>query len=92
MEFEELTPEQQRKAKICKTIDELSKLAKDEGYDLSLDQLDGISGGADWDCDEDSYESYRNCSGYGCEDYGCNSFTCKNANCRVVHCIQYRIG
>ena len=49
MRFEDLTPEQQEKAKTCKTAEDVLALAKAEGYDLSDEELEGISGG--WDCD-----------------------------------------
>ena len=35
MRFKDLTPEQQEKAKACKTPEEILALAKEEGYDLS---------------------------------------------------------
>ena len=46
MNFEDLTPEQKEKALACKTPDELIALAKEEGYELSDAELDGIAGGA----------------------------------------------
>ena len=39
------TPEQLEKAKACKTADELVALAKEEGVELTDEQLDAISGG-----------------------------------------------
>ena len=45
MNFEDLTPEQQEKAKACKTPEDILALAKEEGYELSEDELAGISGG-----------------------------------------------
>lgn len=53
MNFEDLTPEQQEKARACKTPEEMLELAKAAGYELSDAELDGIAGGA-W-CD-----NYRN--------------------------------
>lgn len=50
MTFEELTPELKEKAQSCKTSDELLALAKNEGYDLSDDELEAVSGG--WGCSE----------------------------------------
>ena len=49
MRFEDLTPDQQEKAKACKSVDELLAIAKEEGYELSDDELEAVSGG-DWDC------------------------------------------
>jgi hypothetical protein len=54
MNFEDLTPEQQEKARACKTPEEVLALAKQEGYELSDAELDGIAGGG-WACDD-----YRN--------------------------------
>jgi hypothetical protein len=45
MNFEDLTPEQQAKAKGCKTPEELLELAKAEGYELSDDELEDVAGG-----------------------------------------------
>ena len=46
MNFEDLTPEQQEKARACKTPEEVLALAKQEGYEPSEAELDGIAGGA----------------------------------------------
>ena len=48
MRFEDLTPEQKEKAKNCKTIEDLLALAKDEGYTLTEEEIDAISGGGGW--------------------------------------------
>ena len=45
MQFEDLSPEVQEKAKHCTTIDEVLALAKDEGVELSNSELESISGG-----------------------------------------------
>lgn len=49
MEYEDLSPELQEKAKACKTVEDILKLAKDEGYELTDNELESISGGG-WDC------------------------------------------
>lgn len=49
MKFENMTPEQQEKAKACKSAEEILALAWEEGYELSDDGLENVSGG-DWDC------------------------------------------
>ena len=50
--FEYLDAELQEKAKACKTPEELLKLAADEGYELSDEQIESISGGlGDWGSD-----------------------------------------
>lgn len=60
MHINDLTPELREKAVACKTPEELIALAKDEGMELTDDQLDAIAGGA-WncwtDCDEVTYGS-----------------------------------
>ena len=48
MEIKSLTPEQQDKARACKTAEELVALAKSEGYELSDDELTAIAGGGSW--------------------------------------------
>ena len=53
MDFEQLTSEQQKKAKACKTPEELLALANTEGYELSDEELEAITGGEAW---------YRKCS------------------------------
>ena len=45
MEFKDLSPEQQEKAKACSTPEELLELAKSEGYELTEEELEGVSGG-----------------------------------------------
>ena len=45
MNFSNLTPEMQSKARACKTIDELTELAKEEGFVLTDEMLEGIDGG-----------------------------------------------
>ncbi len=58
MNFEDLkSPELQEKLKACKTADELVALAKEQGLELSDEQLEALSGGREW------YE--------GCTDAGC---------------------
>lgn len=53
-----LTDEQKAKARACNTPEEILALAKEEGYELSDDQLEGISGG--WG----TTEFERNCSSF----------------------------
>ena len=67
MRYEDLSPEQLEKARACKTPEELLALAKEEGYNLTDEQLENISGG--WDsCDSD----YDPCQTKGCvTNYWC---------------------
>jgi len=47
----------------CKTPEELHALARKEGVELSLDELDGASGG--WGCNDNQCQDdcpYRNCA------------------------------
>ena len=50
MNFEDLAPELQAKARECKDVNELIALAQAEGYELSDDELTAISGGGKWNC------------------------------------------
>ncbi|MBQ9042510.1 MAG: Nif11-like leader peptide family natural product precursor [Eggerthellaceae bacterium] len=56
MNFEDLTEEQKAKAKVAKTPEEILALAKEEGYELSDEDLEAVSGGIDvtWGCSEDN--------------------------------------
>ena len=44
-----LTDEQKKKIEAAQSLDELKALAKEEGYELSPEQLDAVSGGG-WSC------------------------------------------
>ena len=48
MRLEDLTPEQKDKVKACKTPEEILALAKEEGYELSDEELNAVSGGLTW--------------------------------------------
>lgn len=59
MNLEDLTPEQMEKAKACKSSEELLELAKKEGHELSLDELEEVSGGEHWACNcDEGYAHY----------------------------------
>ena len=53
MEYEDLTPEQQAKARACKTLEDVIAFAKEEGYELSDAELESVTGGVSWDCPTD---------------------------------------
>ena len=56
MNFEDLkSPELQEKLKAASTPEELLALAKEEGYELSDEELGGMSGGF-WGCGSDCGE------------------------------------
>lgn len=52
MNLNDLTPEQLERAKACTSPEDLVKLAQEEGYELSDEELTAISGGGvdDWGC------------------------------------------
>ena len=60
MKFEDLTPEQQEKAKACKTPEDILALAKAGGYELSDEELKAVSGGEEW---------VKRCNGQTCSYY-----------------------
>ena len=49
MEYNELTDEVKARLKGCETPEELLALAREEGYELSDEELESVSGG--WGCD-----------------------------------------
>lgn len=54
MNFDELkNPELQEKLQKAQTPDELLAIAKEEGYELSEDQLEGVNGGWCVHCPQD---------------------------------------
>ena len=58
MNYHDLTPEQMERARACKTPEDILALAKEEGYELSEDELEAVSGGLDW---EDITEHVPDC-------------------------------
>lgn len=66
MKFEDLSVDLQEKAKACATPEELLALAKDEGMELTDEELEAVSGGMTWDCLNDCSE---HCTDYECTNY-----------------------
>jgi predicted ribosomally synthesized peptide with nif11-like leader len=57
MDFKDISPELREKAKACTSPEELLELAKREGYKLSEDELESVSGGNKrWRSNGDSRE------------------------------------
>lgn len=48
MNIEDLTPAQKEKLLACKTSEELLALAKEEGFELTDKDLEGVAGGGGW--------------------------------------------
>lgn len=72
--FSRLTDEQKKKLEEAKTPEELISLAKDQGYELTPDQLEAIAGGEKWDCHHCPKECGSYCHNYqGCGDQ-CNAW------------------
>ena len=63
MNLEDLTLEQHEKAKTCKSIDDVLALAKEEGFELSDEQLQAVSGG-DWGCYTVCTNQCNDCTSY----------------------------
>lgn len=59
--LEDLTPEQREKAKACKTPEEILAMARDEGFELSDEELAAVSGGSSW---PPSCSSHEPCGQY----------------------------
>lgn len=78
MNYEDLTPEQMEKAKKLQTPEEMLAFAREEGFELSNEELDAISGG-DWSYDCDGFY----CGGDSCFRHSCTKVTCAQQTCRI---------
>lgn len=45
MNYGDLTEEQKEKFSKCKTVEEMLEQAREEGFELSEEELEGVSGG-----------------------------------------------
>ena len=45
MDFEDLTDEQRARARAARTAEDILALAREEGYELTDDELEAVSGG-----------------------------------------------
>ena len=74
-----LSEEQIAKAKACKSQDELLKLAKEEGVELTSEQIEAVSGGgcfSSMKCPNCGSKDFKKLAVYqisGCSSYKCNS-------------------
>ena len=89
MNFDDLSPELQAKAKACTSPEELKALAEAEGFELSDEMLDAVSGGGN--CDDNvcgGQECYNNvCHDLaGCFDHYCWIDNCPTESCFKVTC------
>ena len=50
--------ELRKKAEAASSPDELLSLAKEQGYELSPDMLEAVSGGSCWHCHSDDCKEY----------------------------------
>ena len=82
MKLDNLTPEQMEKAKACTSAEELMALAKEEGVELSDEQLEAVAGGS-WS------GSNLDCNHYGCGAWDCSMFGCSTVDCPSVDCAVY---
>ena len=67
MDFNNLSDELKERAIACETPEDMLALASEEGYELSEEELEGVSGGGLWSCSD--YCSDGPCSavcGPGC--------------------------
>ena len=76
--FENLTKEQIAMVRTCKNHEELLKLAKEEGVELTNEQLEAVRGGgcfSSFKCPNCGSKDYRKLPIYqvsGCSTYHCN--------------------
>ena len=75
MNFEDLkNPELQEKLRSVKTVDELVALAKEEGLELTDEQLEAVAGG------DSFWDGIVDCEGQTCVGYDCLDFVEERTN------------
>ena len=79
--IKDLTPEQQEKAKACKTKEELLQLAAEEDVEIPMEALENVAGGCA------TYEYYCKSCGSTNIDNDYDSY-----DLRCYHCNSYNIG
>ena len=94
MNFEELSPELQEKAKACTTPEELKSLAEAEGFKLSDNMLEGVGGGNVSDkCDNVGCDTNicgeKDCYRVGCGNLHCGVLDCTDESCPSIDCHRY---
>ena len=72
MQYDDLSPEQQNKARACESPADILAFAQKEGYELSDDELDQISGGL-W---SDGGLKCPFCGSLAAEPPGMHSYRC----------------
>ena len=84
MNYDELTDEQKAAARACKTPEELLALAKQEGYEISDEDLEAVAGGG-WMTEElDGVSTtYKECSSLSCGEFGCTKVICPDFTCKT---------
>ncbi|MBR3313640.1 MAG: Nif11-like leader peptide family natural product precursor [Atopobiaceae bacterium] len=85
MDFDILSEEQKAKARACKTPEDMLALAREEGYELSEDELDAVSGGGFWTEEKSNFATTQ----YDCNKLECNSFGCDRVTCGRITCAGY---
>ena len=69
MDFENLNDELKAKARACRTPEELLEVAAEEGYELTEEELESVSGGS-WT------DSYQECGSLYCGKNDCGNLNC----------------